>query len=245
MEKYVFLFRRQQFHYLMKSIALAIGGILLTALSTLGLYLCIKPEMKEGEYHLGSTLAWFLMIIPIVIVYYRRQICHKTNFWFFFGLLAVSFAPALVWIIAKFSLSVILMALVIGVFLFSLSCYWGLRVKSFLKFELIIFIMFVITIILSILEAVYYMFFGGNFYMLGTYSIVAIIFAGINAHDILCFRNKLPANVALCQSEINKSVLDTAVSLYLNFIGMVFIIDFMKVVVKLLAEKPNKKSAST
>lgn len=245
MEKYVFLFKRQQFHYLMKSIALASGGILLTALSTLGLYLCIKPEMTEGIYHFGSTLSWFLMFIPVVIAYNRRQICHKTNLWFFFGLLAVSFAPALVWIIVKFSLSVILMALVVGVFLSSLSCYWGLHVKTFLKFDLLIFIMFVITIILSILEAVYYMFFGGNFYMLGTYSIVAIIFAGINAHDILCFRNKLPLHIALPQDEITEITKDTAVSLYLNFIGMVFIIDFMKVVVKLLAEKPNKKSAST
>lgn len=245
MEKFVFLFKRQQFHYLMKSIALASGGILLTALSTLGLYLWIKPEMKEGVYHFGSTLAWFLMFIPGAIAYYRKQICLKTNFWFFFVLLAISFAPALVWLIAKFRLSVIIAALVFGIFLFLLSSYWGLRVKSFLKFDLLIFIMFMFTIISTILEAVYYMFFDGNFYMLGTYSIVAIIFAGINAHDILCFRNKLPLHIALPQDEITEITKSTAVSIYLNFIGMVFIIDFMKVVVKLLAEKPIKKSAST
>ena len=43
------------------------------------------------------------------------------------------------------------------------------------------------------------------------------------------------------EKEIDKVVEETALSLYLNFIGMIFVADFMKFVVKLLAETPKKR----
>ena len=45
------------------------------------------------------------------------------------------------------------------------------------------------------------------------------------------------------EKEINKVVEETALNLYLNFIGMIFVVDFMKFVVRVLAENPKKNAS--
>ena len=89
------------------------------------------------------------------------------------------------------------------------------------------YLMFVCVGVCSLLEAAVAMFNGGGSSMYATFVVAAVIFGKINVHDVFRFRTRLAE--------------ETALSLYLNFIGMIFVADFMKFVVKLLAETPKKR----
>lgn len=101
------------------------------------------------------------------------------------------------------------------------------------------YLMFVCVGVCSLLEAAVAMFNSGGPSMYATFVVAAVIFGKINVHDVFRFRTRLPEGTALEEKEIDKVVEETALSLYLNFIGMIFVADFMKFVVKLLAETPK------
>lgn len=101
------------------------------------------------------------------------------------------------------------------------------------------YLMFVCVGVCSLLEATADIFSGSGPSMYATFVVAAVIFGKINVHDVFRFRTRLPEGTALEEKEIDKVVEETALSLYLNFIGMIFVADFMKFVVKLLAETPK------
>lgn len=245
MKKYLFLFKRQQLQFLIGAIAIAMSGIVLTTLFTMLLYNIVVLRFfgTEIKFYFNS-LAWLSFVFPCAVAYYRKQICKKISTCFFFVLLAVSVSAPMVWIIAKSSFNLVLLSLISCMFLFILSCYWGLKAKSFIKFEIISLIMFGGIMISSLFECIYFLFKGGNMHMYFTFCIAALVFGIFNAHDVFQFRKKLPEGIGMEKHEIIDAVMETAVSLYINLIGMIFIIDFMKFLVKLIAEKPRKKSSS-
>ena len=103
------------------------------------------------------------------------------------------------------------------------------------------YLMFVCVGVCSLLEATAAIFSGGGPSMYATFVVAAVIFGKINVHDVFRFRTRLPDGTAQEEKEIDKVVEETALSLYLNFIGMIFVADFMKFVVKLLAENHIKR----
>ena len=78
MERYVFLFKRQQYEYLTKSVALAAGALLLTAAATAVGLLFVEDEIGASVF--GGTFAWLLFFVPALTVRYQHFICGRIPF---------------------------------------------------------------------------------------------------------------------------------------------------------------------
>lgn len=241
MEKYVFLFERQRLQYLMKSVAIALGSVLLTMGMAFMLYLIIKPE----EHHFIPSMAFFLFFIPAIVAHYRQYLCRKMHFICFFLLLIVTISLPLVWVIAKTNLSFIVWSLVAANIYFAFTVYYGLKTQKTLSFSSITFLMFCCAGLVSLFEAFSSLFRNQSPSMYWTLVVAAIIFGLFNIHDVVQFKLKLSLQTGYEQKDVTKTVNETALSLYLNFIGMIMIVDFVKFVIKLLIESPIKKSVST
>lgn len=83
MERYVFLFKRQQYEYLTKSVALASGALLLTSAATAVGLLFAKDAIGASVF--GGTFAWLLFFVPALTVRYRHFICGRIPFRLFFA----------------------------------------------------------------------------------------------------------------------------------------------------------------
>lgn len=147
----------------------------------------------------------------------------------------------MVWIVAKAGLPLTLLALASAAALFFYTLRRGMQVNRTRSIISLFYLMFVCVGVCSLLEATADIFSGSGPSMYATFVVAAVIFGKINVHDVFRFRTRLPEGTALEEKEIDKVVEETALSLYLNFIGMIFVADFMKFVVKLLAETPKKR----
>ncbi len=239
MERYVFLFKRQQYEYLTKSVALASGALLLTSVATAVGLLFAKDAIEASVF--SGTFAWLLFFVPALTVRYRHFICGRIPFRLFLPLTALTVSLPMVWIVAKAGLPLTLLALASAAALFFYTLRRGMQVNRTRSIISLFYLMFVCVGVCSLLEAAVAMFNGGGSSMYATFVVAAVIFGKINVHDVFRFRTRLPEGTALEEKEIDKVVEETALSLYLNFIGMIFVADFMKFVVKLLAETPKKR----
>ena len=239
MERYVFLFKRQQYEYLTKSVALASGALLLTSAATAVGLLFAKDAIGASVF--GGTFAWLLFFVPALTVRYRHFICGRIPFRLFLPLTALTVSLPMVWIVAKAGLPLTLLALASAATLFFYTLRRGMQVNRTRSIISLFYLMFVCVGVCSLLEATADIFSGSGPSMYATFVVAAVIFGKINVHDVFRFRTRLPEGTALEEKEIDKVVEETALSLYLNFIGMIFVADFMKFVVKLLAETPKKR----
>ncbi len=239
MERYVFLFKRQQYEYLTKSVALASGALLLTSVATAVGLLFAKDAIEASVF--SGTFAWLLFFVPALTVRYRHFICGRIPFRLFLPLTALTVSLPMVWIVAKAGLPLTLLALAFAAALFFYTLRRGMQVNRTRSIISLFYLMFVCVGVCSLLEATASIFSGGGSSMYATFVVAAVIFGKINVHDVFRFRTRLPEGTALEEKEIDKVVEETALSLYLNFIGMIFVADFMKFVVKLLAETPKKR----
>ena len=239
MEKYVFLFKRQQFQYLTKSVALAAGAFLTTAAATTVLYLLTGEKLRTPF----SALTFILFLIPGTMVYYRHLICRRMSFRTFLLLIALTTSLPMVRIVAKTGLPLTLYALAAATVLFLYTLHRGMRVRQTLNIISLFYLMFFCVAACSLLEAFVALFNGGGPSLYVTFAVAAVIFGKINIRDVFQFRLQLPEGTAMEEKEINKVVEETALNLYLNFIGMIFVVDFMKFVVRVLAENPKKNAS--
>ena len=142
----------------------------------------------------------------------------------------------MVWIVAKAGLPLTLLAFCLCRRVVFYTLRRGMQVNQTRSIISLFYLMFVCVGVCSLLEAAVALFNGSGPSMYATFVVAAVIFGKINVHDVFRFRTRLPEGTALEEKEIDKVVEETALSLYLNFIGMIFVADFMKFVVKLLAE---------
>ncbi len=154
---------------------------------------------------------------------------------------ALTISLPMVWIVAKAGLPLTLLAFAFAAALFFYTLRRGMQVNQTRSIISLFYLMFVCVGVCSLLEAAVALFNGSGPSMYATFVVAAVIFGKINVHDVFRFRTRLPEGTALEEKEIDKVVEETALSLYLNFIGMIFVADFMKFVVKLLAETPKKR----
>lgn len=118
MERYVFLFKRQQYEYLTKSVALASGALLLTSVATAVGLLFAKDAIEASVF--SGTFAWLLFFVPALTVRYRHFICGRIPFRLFLPLTALTVSLPMVWIVAKAGLPLTLLALAFAAALFFL-----------------------------------------------------------------------------------------------------------------------------
>lgn len=242
MEKYQFIFKRQQFQLLMRAIVIAFGGVILTTLCSMLLYgLFISNEAENQAMFTSFSL--FSFIFPCGVMYYRQRICQKNRIVLFL-LLAVTMSAPLVWIIAQNTFTTFVFGSILALVIFAVSFRWGLKVKNSLSFQGISCLMFICVVVSSLIEFGCGLFAPEHLKMHATFCVVAFIFGLCNVHDVLHFRKQLPEFTGFTQTEIRETVLETAIQLYINFIGMFFIIDFIKFILKILAVQPLQKSAS-
>lgn len=147
----------------------------------------------------------------------------------------------MVWIVAKAGLPLTLLALASAAALFFYTLRRGMQVNRTRSIISLFYLMFVCVGVCSLLEATADIFAAADRRCMQPLSWRPLFSAKINVHDVFRFRTRLPEGTALEEKEIDKVVEETALSLYLNFIGMIFVADFMKFVVKLLAETPKKR----
>ena len=239
MEKYVFLFRRQQFEYLTKSVALASGALLVTTTATLACYWFVKDNFAASIF--GGSFAWFLFFIPALIARYRHFICNKIPFGLFFLLIALSVSLPMFGIVIRAGLTLTLLSLLSAIVWFFYTLRRGMLVRKTRGIVGLYFLMLACVFVCSLFEAIVAMINNEAPSMYVTFIVAAIIFGKINVHDVHQFRTQLPEGTAIKEKDINQIVQNTALSLYLNFIGMVFVVDFMKFVVKVWYESPKKR----
>ncbi len=242
METFIFVFKRQQFNYLMKSVALAAGAFVLTIIITALCYYYIGDEVKNSDF--AQTWVWMMLALPALLAYFKTAILAKIPFGLFFGLIVLTTSLPLFWIVAKTSLWLIICAMVVAVGLFVYSIRKGLMVEHGGSFNHLAFGMFWIVAFCSLIVSSFAIFSGKPIPMFIVFAIAALIYVKINIFDVFLLRKKLPSGIGLKEKEINQVVVQTALNLYLNFIGMIFVIDFMKFLTKLWVETTPKKSVS-
>lgn len=243
MEKYQFIFKKQQFQLLTAAIAITFCGVILTTLCTMILYSLLISNKAEHQA-VYASVSVFSFIIPCIVVSFRERICKKFNSIILFLLLTTAMSVPMVWIIARNTVGTVVFGCILAVTIFMLSVWWGLKVKNFLGYRGLFHIMFTCVAVSALLEGLKGIFSPEYLKMHITFCIVALIFGLYNAHDVFHFRKQLPEFTGLGQTEIKETVIETAIQLYLNFIGMFFIADFMKFIVKVIALPPSQKSAS-
>lgn len=243
MEQYRFIFKRQQRQHLTSAVAIVFCGIILTALCTMLLYslLISNEEQNQAMYASASV---FSFIFPCGVMYFRKRICQKFNRVVLFLLLSAAMSVPMVWIIARNTFTSFVFGSILAFVIFTLSLWWGLKVKKFLSFRGLCHLTFVCVAVSSLIEFCRGLFAPEYLKMHVTFCVVALIFGLYNAHDVLRFRKGLPEFTGFTQKEIRETVLETAIQLYINFIGTFFIVDFMKFIVKVFAVQSLQKSAS-
>lgn len=242
METYVFVFKRQRFQYLMKAVALAASAFLLTIIITALCYYYIGDEVKNSDF--AQTWVWMMLTLPALLAYFKTAILAKIPFGLFFGLIVLTTSLPLFWIVAHTNLWVVICAMIAAVGLFVYSIRKGLMVEHGGSFNNLAFGMFLIVAVCALIVSSFAIFTGKPIPMFIVFAIVALIYVKINIFDVFQLRKKLPSGIGLKEKEVNQLVVQTALNLYLNFIGMIFVIDFIKFLTKLWVETTPKKSVS-
>ncbi len=191
-----------------------------------------------------TSVSMFAFIVPCGVMYCRKRICQKFNSIVLFLLLATAMSFPMVWIIARNTINVVVFGCILALVIFMLSLWWGMRVARFLHFRGLCYIMFTCVAVSSLIEAFFGVFNQEHLKLHVTFCLITLIFGLYNVHDVLRFREELPEFAGTEQQQIRQNIIETAIQLYLNFIGMLFIVDFMKFLVKVFAEQPSQKSAS-
>lgn len=151
MERYVFLFKRQQYEYLTKSVALASGALLLTSVATAVGLLFAKDAIEASVF--SGTFAWLLFFVPALTVRYRHFICGRIPFRLFLPLTALTVSLPMVWIVAKAGLPLTLLALASAATLFFYTLRRGMQVNRTRSIISLFYLMFVCVGVCSLLEA--------------------------------------------------------------------------------------------
>lgn len=253
METYVIVFKRQQFQYLMKAVALAACALALSFIIAALCYYYIGDAVKGLWFANSLKLAMFFVPFGIAVLY-QKPFAKNIPYGVFFGLIVLTTSLALFWIVVQTSVWLLACSLVGAMFLFSYSVckglklkktnYKGLDIKKSKDLSVLTGMTMLIVFFAILLEVVLSLFTSKPPTTYPTLIIVALIYARFNAVDIFLMREQMSAGCVLNQKEINQVVVKTALNLYLNFIGMIFVIDFIKILTKIAVEIPIKKSVS-